>query len=259
MSDTWDVVSIGLGSETVSGQSEPGHPSPRPCVLDRLDAALAAVRPSRVLACYGMNDGIYHPPSPERRAAYVRGLTTLRDRVRAAGATLILITPPVFDALPLQARLAKPGATNFGYQAPYAEYNAVLTQFADEALQLRGPGVDVIDLHREMLAALTERRRTDPAFSFSADGVHPGALGHLTMQRQAALPELKHRAQHRIAGRISRQGLGRQQVEGRQHRLRRGVVGLIQHGHATQLQPPVAAARHLHRQVAQGGGRHPQL
>jgi lysophospholipase L1-like esterase len=185
-SDTWDVVSIGLGSETVSGQSEPGHPSPRPCVLDRLDAALAAVRPSRVLACYGMNDGIYHPPSPERRAAYVRGLTTLRDRVRAAGATLILITPPVFDALPLQARLAKPGATSFGYQAPYAEYNAVLTQFADEALQLRGPGVDVIDLHREVLGALAARRGADPSFTFSPDGVHPGGLGHLIMARAIA-------------------------------------------------------------------------
>lgn len=182
----WDVISIGLGSETVSGLSEPGHPYPRPCVLDRLDAALAAVRPARVLVCYGMNDGIYHPPSPERRAAYARGLTTLRDRVRATGATLVLITPPLFDAVPIAARLAKPGATSFGYQAPFPEYNAVLTEFADEALRLRGPGVEVIDLHRALLAALAERRRTDPAFTFSPDGVHPGALGHLVMAQAIA-------------------------------------------------------------------------
>jgi lysophospholipase L1-like esterase len=182
----WDVISIGLGSETVSGLSEPSHPQPRPCVLDRLDAALAAVRPARVLACYGMNDGIYHPPSPERRAAYLRGLTALRDRVQAAGATLVLITPPLFDALPIAKRLAKPDATTFGYQAPYAEYNAVLTEFADEALRLRGPGVDVIDLHRALLAELAERRRSDPAFTFSPDGVHPGALGHLVMARAIA-------------------------------------------------------------------------
>lgn len=185
-SDTWDVISIGLGSETISGLSEPSHAYPRPCVIDRLDAALAAVRPARVLACYGMNDGIYHPPSPERRDAYVRGLTTLRDRVRAAGATLILITPPLFDGLPIAARLAKPGATSFGYQAPFADYNAVLTEFADEALRLRGPGIDVIDLHRALLNELAARRRNTPTFTFSPDGVHPGALGHLVMARAIA-------------------------------------------------------------------------
>lgn len=186
LSDTWDVISIGLSGETVSGLSEAGHPSPRPCLIDRLDAALAAVRPARVLAGYGMNDGIYHPPSPERRAAFVRGLTTLRDRVRAAGATLILITPPIFDAQPIAARLAKPDATSFGYRTPFAGYNAVLTEFADEALRLRGPGVDVIDLHRAMQRELETRRRTDPAFTFSSDGVHPGGLGHLIMARAIA-------------------------------------------------------------------------
>jgi lysophospholipase L1-like esterase len=177
------VISIGLSGETVSALSEADHPSPRPCVLDRLDAALKAVRPARVLACYGMNDGIYHPPSPERRAAFVRGLTTLRDRVRAAGATLVLITPPIFDPLPITARLAKPDATSFGYRTPFADYNAVLTEFADEALRLRGPAVEVIDLHRDLLRELDARRRTDPSFTFRTDGVHPGALGHLVMAR----------------------------------------------------------------------------
>jgi lysophospholipase L1-like esterase len=180
---TWDMISIGLSGETVSGLSEANHPSPRPCVLDRLDAALAAVRPERVLACYGMNDGVYHPSSPERRDAYVRGLTTLRDRVRAAGATLVLITPPLFDPLPIAARLAKPGATSFGYRTPFADYDAVLAEFAEEALRLRGPGVEVIDLHRDMLRELAARRRTDPTFTFSSDGVHPGSLGHLVMAR----------------------------------------------------------------------------
>jgi len=180
---TWDVISIGLSGETVSALSEADHPLPRPCVLDRLDAALTAVRPERVLACYGMNDGIYHPSSPERRAAYVRGLTTLRDRVRAAGATLVLITPPLFDPLPIAARLAKPDATSFGYRTPFADYDAVLTEFAEEALRLRGPGVEVIDLHRDMVRELVARRRADPAFTFSSDGVHPGSLGHLVMAR----------------------------------------------------------------------------
>ena len=107
----WDVISIGLGSETVSGLSEPSHPQPRPCVLDRLDAALAAVRPARVLACYGMNDGIYHPPSPERRAAYLRGLTALRQKMAAYqrnGARLGWLLIPAERAVEIWEPLADP-------------------------------------------------------------------------------------------------------------------------------------------------------
>ena len=57
-----DIISVGLSSETTSGLSEAGHAGgkfPRPCVHERLDRALAAVKPAVVVACYGMNDGIY--------------------------------------------------------------------------------------------------------------------------------------------------------------------------------------------------------
>src|SRR5258708_36117355 len=69
-----DLVSIGLSSETVSGLTEASSPYPRPCILERLDRALKAVKPTVGLACYGMNDGIYHPPSPHRLAPRTAGL-----------------------------------------------------------------------------------------------------------------------------------------------------------------------------------------
>lgn len=182
----YDLISIGLSSETVSGLSEPGVRFPRPNALDRLDAALKAVKPAIVFACYGMNDGIYHPPSAERLAAYEAGLDRLIAAVRATGAEVVLITPPIFDPVPIPQRLANESTTVFGYQATYPLYIDVLASFAEAGLRRRAPGVAVIDLHQGMRAALAERRKTDPKFTFSPDGVHPDELGHLLMGRLVA-------------------------------------------------------------------------
>jgi len=58
-----ELVNAGLPSEGCTGLSEPDHPFPRPDVHARLDRALTAVKPDVVVACYGMNDGIYYPHS----------------------------------------------------------------------------------------------------------------------------------------------------------------------------------------------------
>ena len=178
-----DLISIGLSSETVSGLSEKGHPYPRPCVLERLDRALKAVKPKLVVACYGMNDGIYHPPSPERLAAFTDGLRQLIKQVRASGAQLVLLTPPTFDALPLRAKTVPTTAPEFGYGKPYVGYDNVLAEFARIELALNEPGVTVIDLHGPLTTALVAQRANDPAFSFAPDGVHPGDEGHLLVAR----------------------------------------------------------------------------
>src|ERR687894_275261 len=57
-----EFLDLGLPSETVSGLSEPGHAGgqfPRPDLHERLDRVLEQARPALVVACYGMNDGIY--------------------------------------------------------------------------------------------------------------------------------------------------------------------------------------------------------
>lgn len=178
-----DFISIGLSSETVSGLSEKDHPFPRPCVLERLDRALKSVKPRVVVACYGMNDGIYHPLSPDRLAAFARGLRELIAQVRVAGAKLILLTPPVFDAQPIAARTVSANAAEFGYSKPYAGYDDVLTEFSKAELSLHEPGVTVIDLHDAMRSALTAQRVSNAAFTFASDGVHPNDSGHLLMAR----------------------------------------------------------------------------
>jgi len=181
---SYEVIPIGLSSETVSGLSEEGHAGgqfPRPDLNERLDRILAKVQPDLVLACYGMNDGIYHPLSPLRMKAYQDGIIKLRAKVVAIGAQIIHLTPPVFDPVPIQDRLLPSGLET--YPKPYSGYNEVLSAYAAWLLAQRQEGWQVLDVHGTMTTALAEARKSDPMFTFARDGVHPNAAGHLVMAR----------------------------------------------------------------------------
>jgi lysophospholipase L1-like esterase len=169
-----EFLNVGLPSETVSGLSEPGHAGgqfPRPDLHERLGRVLEKTKPDLVIACYGINDGIYLPFSEERFGAFTNGIARLRERVTNAGARIIHVTPPTFD----EARGQGPG------------YGDTLDRYADWMLAQRAAGWDVVDLHRPMNRFLGERRRVDPNFFLAGDGVHPGEVGHWIMAEQILL------------------------------------------------------------------------
>ncbi|OYW76732.1 MAG: hypothetical protein B7Z37_07420 [Verrucomicrobia bacterium 12-59-8] len=179
---TKEIIPLGLSSETVSGLSEDGHAGgkfPRPDLHERLDRALEKTKPELVFACYGMNDGIYYPLGAVRTKAFQDGMKKLHDKVTATGARIVHLTPPVFDPLPIKARLLPAGLEK--YEKPYQGYNEVLDFYSDWLLDMRQKGWEVLDIHGPMNAAIAEKRKTDPEFTFSKDGVHPGAEGHLLM------------------------------------------------------------------------------
>jgi lysophospholipase L1-like esterase len=163
----FDVLSLGLASETLSGLSEEGHAGgkfPRPCLFERLDRLLEKAKPDAVFACYGINDGIYQPLDKDRFAAFQKGVTKLIEQCKKAGVKQIfLITPPIYDFTP------KAGEFN---------YDAVMTEYAKWETALKVSGVTVIDLHTAMRKA--RDGRTEP---FSKDKVHPGDDGHLLMAK----------------------------------------------------------------------------
>ena len=175
-----DLISVGLSSETVSGLTEPNHPYPRPNAHDRLGRVLAALQPQTVFACYGMNDGIYHPQSEERLQAYKDGILKLVADVKATGAQVILLTPPIFDATVISEKTVASNAEQFGYATPYEGYNDVLADYADWLKSLE-ESVTVIDLNGPMLVYTREQRQTNPDFALSDDGVHPQLAGHVLM------------------------------------------------------------------------------
>ncbi|MBK8091354.1 MAG: hypothetical protein IPK32_05010 [Verrucomicrobiaceae bacterium] len=180
-----EIIPHGLSSETVSGLSEEGHAGgkfPRPDLHERLDRALEKLKPQLIFACYGMNDGIYLPLGAERTKAYQVGMQKLRAKAAAAGARVIHLTPPVFDPVPIAAKVVPADKVDGSH--PFQGYNEVLDFYSDWLLDMRDEKKwEVLDVHGTMAAALAEKRKSDPQFTFSRDGVHPGPEGYVLMAR----------------------------------------------------------------------------
>ena len=163
----FDILGLGLASETLSGLSEDGHAGgkfPRPCLFERLGRVLEKAKPEVVFACYGMNDGIYLPLDKDRTAAFQKGVTKLIEQCKEAGVKQIfLVTPPIYDFAPKKDEF---------------NYDAALTEYAKWETELKVAGVTVIDLHTAMRKARDAR-----ATPFSGDKVHPGDDGHLVIAK----------------------------------------------------------------------------
>ncbi|MFZ4763597.1 MAG: GDSL-type esterase/lipase family protein [Roseimicrobium sp.] len=181
----YEVLNLGLSSETISGLSEPNHADgkfPRPDLHERLERVLDRTRPNLVLACYGMNCGIYHPFSETRFDRYATGIEKLRGEVYSRGASITHLTPAVFDPLPIKEKVMPAGRRV--YEKPFKDYDRVLETYSERLVhQGRNFGWKVIDVHAAMKAALLAGREADPAFTFAKDGVHPNNAGHWVMTK----------------------------------------------------------------------------
>jgi lysophospholipase L1-like esterase len=189
-----DFINLGLPSETVSGLSEPGHAGgefPRPSLEERLERVLEKAKPQVIFACYGMNDGIYHPYTEERFRKFENGLNQLRIKA-GRHVQVVHLTPPTFDPSPLKGRTRPWGAEK--YDLPYEAYNEVLDRYSDWIVRQRSEGPElplgdfrpweVIDIHTPMNRFLAEQRKTNPNFVLARDGVHPNAQGQWLIARE---------------------------------------------------------------------------
>ena len=180
-----ELINLGLPSETCSGLSEPDHPFPRPNCHERLERALDKLKPDVVVACYGMNDGIYYPFSEDRFETYKRGVNLLIDKVHRSGAKLVLMTPPAFDPLPLKktGKLRPAGAEKYAWFSIYEGYDDVLKKYAAWLMTLEGRVEMLIDLHTPVTKYVAKKREQDPDFTMSPDGVHVNEEGHAVLAK----------------------------------------------------------------------------
>jgi len=171
----FEIINVGLPSETVSGLSEEGHANgqfPRPDLHERLMRVLTMTKPDLVFAGYGMNDAIYLPLDSIRFQKYKDGINWLHAEVIKSGARIVHLTPPVFDEK----------------RWPVKGYSGVLDVYSKWLLdQRKSQKWDVADVHFPMQKALDTYRSADPGFYFAKDGVHPGDLGHWVMAKQILL------------------------------------------------------------------------
>jgi lysophospholipase L1-like esterase len=175
---TFELIDLGLPSETISGLSEPDHPYPRPDVHERLERVLAKTKPDVVVACYGMNDGIYYPFAEERLKKYQEGITRLIERVQKSGARVVLMTTPPFDPRPLKGKTLPASADQFSWMRPCEVYDDVLRRYSDWLLTLRDKGFIVVDAHAAVSRYVAAVRAVDPDYRVAGDGIHGSPSGH---------------------------------------------------------------------------------
>ncbi len=173
-----ELINLGLSSETCSGLSEPDHPFPRPDVHERIDRALKKLKPDVVVACYGMNDGIYYPLDEKRFKEYQQGISSIVEKAHAAGAKAIILTPPPFDAHPVQEKTRPAGADEYAYYAPFVGYDNVLDRYSEWVMQNNFGAEMVIDLHTPLNKYIQAERKKDADFTLAPDGVHCNQTGH---------------------------------------------------------------------------------
>lgn len=162
------VINAGVSSETISGLSEEGHAGgrfPRPDLHERLERVLTTAKPDLIIACYGMNCGIYQALDEARFKAYRDGTTRLREAAKKHGAEVVHVTPPIYD---------HHGKGGF-------DYDEVLTKYAKWLVDQRENGWHVADLHSEMRAKVDALKKDDPKFTYQGDKVHPNRMGHWLM------------------------------------------------------------------------------
>ena len=174
-----EILNLGLSSETASGLSEPDHPFPRPCVLDRLDRVLQLAKPTVVVACYGMNDAIYHPFDEKRFAAFKKGINEIITKTKATGARIIIATPPPFDADSLKGKnkLRAEDSKQFAWFAPYEDYDSVMGKYAEWERGLENVDA-IVKQHQIHTIYIETHRKKNADFTWAGDGVHYSEEAH---------------------------------------------------------------------------------
>ncbi|MEG1536227.1 MAG: alpha/beta fold hydrolase, partial [Clostridia bacterium] len=175
----YEFVNVGVGWETASGLSEPPSPFPRPCVCARIDKILARVQPDWAVILYGINDGIYYPPSQAIFDAYRNGITTIVEKLRACGAKVALMTPLPFEAQSYNGALFPVGEKEYGFMRPYVFYNDVMESFATW-IRTCNLADKVIDTRSAIEKWLWEKRISDPFYK-AGDGLHYNVEGNFVI------------------------------------------------------------------------------
>ncbi len=149
------------------GERAPGFAS-------RMENDLVPWQPTVVTTCYGMNDGSYRAYDDGIGKTYADGMKQIIDRMKKAGATVVVGSPGVVDSFTWQRQ-------NPDFDQVYNDNLKHLGQIAAElAKENNFPHADVFGaMEKTMIAAKAVLGEEYPVAG--GDGVHPGPNGHLIM------------------------------------------------------------------------------
>lgn len=109
--------------------------------------------PTLVVACYGINDGIYQPLDGARQLAFQEGVIKLRLACIRAGAQILMVTPPLY------------APDNRAKDA--INYDGVMETYGAWLVAQRSAGWQVIDIHHLLHQAVAAAKKADPTFIYA--------------------------------------------------------------------------------------------
>lgn len=144
--------------------------------LGRFDRDVAAYHPKYVTILLGMNDGAAKVFEPALFDTYQADMRTLLVKIRAIGATPIVLTPTMYDLKATQMNPKNDSRGRGGY------YNGVLALYGAWLRELAGEeGLGFVDLHGPLNQFTQQSRKTTPDFTLIPDGIHPDPGGQIIM------------------------------------------------------------------------------
>ncbi|MEE9141354.1 MAG: SGNH/GDSL hydrolase family protein, partial [Gammaproteobacteria bacterium] len=147
--------------------------------LERFDRDVAAYKPKYVTVLLGMNDGRYQPYDEETFRTYHRDMTRLIGRIKAIGATPILMTPTMYDSRAARLR-QRPNRPNPAQRLEF--YNSVLAYYGTWLREVAvESGFGFVDMYSPLNNFTLTTRKTNPNFTMIRDAVHPDPPGQVVM------------------------------------------------------------------------------
>ncbi len=138
----------------------------------RINCDLLPFKPTVVTTCYGMNDGSYRAMDQDIQSDFSQSTQAVIDKLKAAGVrNLIIGSPSCVDT------------KTFKRLVPDV-YNHTLDSLRGIAQDLaQKNGVGFVDIYTPMMDVMVKAQAANgPDYVFiGADGIHPGAAGHLVM------------------------------------------------------------------------------
>ncbi len=145
--------------------------------LQRFEKDVAAYKPKYVPILLGMNDGRYTPFNQEYFETYQQDMAKVIDKIKAIGATPILMTPTMFDA---RARRMNPRGNPD--EASISQYNAVMAYYGAWVREVAvHSGYGYVDMYGPLNQLTVNQRKQNPKFTMIKDAVHPNEPGQVVM------------------------------------------------------------------------------
>ena len=143
----------------------------------RFDDDVTPFKPKYVTLLFGMNDGAYRPFDQEKFDFYQQNITGLMDRIKALGATPVLMTPTLYDGRANRMRNPDPALAKRDayYNGVLALYGAWLRQQAEDQ------GFGFVDLYSPLNNLTSRQRKQNPKWTMTSDAIHPDVVGQCVM------------------------------------------------------------------------------